>query len=134
MSWRPVAVVVALLLLAAGGGCGSEEERGDPGRRPDNAAYLGVCRALGAAKTGDTDEARTVFDDEAHGPLHDLSAQVDDEDRAIAARLLEAKQAVESAVAEKAGVDELRPALEKLAAATADAVTEVEGEPGPCPG
>ena len=132
MTSRTAAAVI-VVLLAAGSGCGSEEERGDPGRRPDNAAYLGVCSALGAAKTGDTDEARTIFDDEAHGPLHDLAAEVGKEDRAVAARLLEAKQATESAVS---GTDDdaLRPALERLAAATGDAVTEVEGEPGPCPG
>ena len=133
MSSRAAAVVVAVL-LTIGAACGSDEERGDPGRPPDNAAYLGVCRALGAVKAGDTDQARTIFGDQAHGPLHDLSARVDDEDRAIAARLLEAKQRVESAVSSKADEDELGPALEKLAAATADAVTEVDGEPGPCPG
>ena len=122
------------LSLFVGGACGSDEGA-DPGRRPDNAAYLGVCRALGAAKAGDSDRARTIFDDEAHGPVHDLSTQVDDEDRGLAGRLLEAKQAVEAAVKGSGDdSDELRQALERLAAVTADAVTEVEGEPGPCPG
>lgn len=123
------------VLTAAGPGCGSAEDEGAPsGELPSSQAYLGVCRALVAARDDDAAGARTIFQNEAHGPLHELSDRVDDEDRAIAARLLESKNAVESAVADNAEPDALRSALERLSAATADAVREVEGEPGPCPG
>jgi hypothetical protein len=129
-----IAVLVAVV-ATGGAGCGSAEDEGAPsGELPSSQAYLGVCRALLAARNGDAARARTVFENDAHGPLHELSDQVDEENRAIAARLLESKNAVESAVAKNADADAMRTALERLSAATADAVREVEGEPGPCPG
>jgi hypothetical protein len=60
--------------------------------------YASVCVARDAAVAGDIDTARTSFD---HGPLHELADAALDVDRAVAAQLLEAKEAVESDLADQ---------------------------------
>ncbi len=54
-----------------------------------------VCRALAEYERGEVEEARDSFDD-AHVGLHDVAAAAEADDRAVAARLLEAKQRVEA--------------------------------------
>lgn len=83
----------------AGFGCSGREDRGsDPAPVPPAFAsvHSALCDSLRAAEAGDgvTAEARFV---DAHGGLHDLAAALEDEDRALAARLLEAKEKVEGA-------------------------------------
>jgi hypothetical protein len=78
---------IALIFLA---GCGSGSDE------PYLAAGSGLCDAAMKVETGDAAGAETVFYDTVHQPLHDLAAEVSEVDRAAAARLLEAKEAVES--------------------------------------
>lgn len=79
--------------------------------------FAQLCAVLNAALGGEVDVAKTAFD---HGPLHTLADEVIDIDRGIAARLLEAKEAVESdlAAATPDPVALVRD-LEALTAATA---------------
>lgn len=110
---RRVALIAAVLVSTTlVGGCGNDDPdepaRGagpSPSTRatadrgtavPANPDYAALCTALDAALVGDVDAARAAFD---HGPLHDLADAAIDVDRATAARLLEAKEAVESDLA-----------------------------------
>lgn len=91
-----------------------------------------LCRARDRA-TADADEARRIFLDEAHGPLHVLADEVAARDRAAAADLLETKQAVESRL-EDLPLDEalLARDLESLIEATVHALAVVEAESAGC--
>lgn len=60
---------------------------------PTGSGYASLCVALDAANAGDITTARATFD---HGPLHELANAAIDVDRAVAAHLLEATEAVES--------------------------------------
>lgn len=63
-----------------------------------NAEYFeSLCAVRDDATAGDIAAARAGFD---HGPLHELADEVTDIDRGVAADLLEAKEAVESALAD----------------------------------
>jgi hypothetical protein len=50
------------------------------------------------ASGGGLDEARQVFQDQSHAYLHQLAAELQEQDRSLAAELLEAKQQVERAL------------------------------------
>lgn len=141
---RPAPVVLALLLAGALlAGCGDDGDGGggttarsrapaaaSPGSPSVEVVAGGLCDALAAAEAGDLAGARDMFD---HGPLHDLADAVIDIDRGVAARLLEAKEAVESDLADD-GVAPHRVAedLRSLAVATGDALA-VTGVPSPSP-
>ena len=113
-------VGIVLLALAA---CGAGESRSVEQGAADDAA-AGVCQALRAADAGKEDEAEKAFDDDAHGPLHDLADVV--EDRAAKADLLEAKSRVERG-------DQSAAAFAALAEAVGDAAEAADLErPEPC--
>lgn len=67
-----------------------------PPADPYVSAGSGLCDASASADMGELDLARQAFYDTAHRPLHQLAAEVADVDRTLAARLLEAKESVES--------------------------------------
>jgi hypothetical protein len=102
---------IALLFLA---GCGSG------GDDPYLAAGSGLCEAAMKAEIGDAAGAETVFYDTVHQPLHDLAAEVSEANRAVAARLLEAKEAVESAL--DTGQPDTADAWQTLVVATDEAL------------
>lgn len=87
-----------------------------------------LCAVLNAAAGGELEVAKTTFD---HGPLHTLAEEVIAIDRSVAARLLEAKEAVEAdlAVAAPDG-SALVTDVEVLVSATADALAAT-GTPAP---
>ncbi|MDP1805867.1 MAG: hypothetical protein Q8K72_11910 [Acidimicrobiales bacterium] len=119
-----VAVAAAITAFTGGGGRESSEPSFGPARD-------GVCQAAEAARTGDTRRARAVFFDRSHQPLHELAAAAQERDRAATARLLEAKERVES------GLERRSPTLpqdfDALAAVTGRAMAVVgSGDPGPC--
>lgn len=88
-----------------------------------------LCAVLNATAAGEVDLARTTFD---HGPLHTLADTVTEIDRGVAARLLEAKEAVESNLAAPTPDDAaLVDDLEALIAATADALVATGSPPPP---
>ena len=93
-----------------------------------DSGFLQLCGVLNAAEAGELDVARTTFD---HGPLHALADEAIAIDRGVAARLLEAKEAVESDFATGAPEPaELVADLEALADATAAALVAT-GAPVP---
>ena len=85
----PVAVAVAVAVLAS---CGSDSPSSDDRRLTEVVAA--VCDAARQA-AGDVAAARTTFAGRAHDGLHDIARELEEVDRALAARLLEAKAAVE---------------------------------------
>lgn len=94
---RPLVVVAsALILLVVAGALALVT--GDDGGDAQDPAVAAVCRVAELASAGDPVEAHRVLLNDAHGPLHTLAEEAaDDGDRAAAARLLEAKEAIESA-------------------------------------
>lgn len=117
---------VVLVVVAACGG-GGDGDDGDAGARSGRFAgvHERVCVALAAAVDGDLDEARDTFDD-VHVGLHALATAAGERDRRVAARLLEAKQAVEAEVDQAS--------LAALVAPVAEAVRATGGTaPDTCP-
>ncbi|MGH9266115.1 MAG: hypothetical protein ACRD1D_15635 [Acidimicrobiales bacterium] len=126
-----VIIAVAAAISAVGG-------RGDgvsqPAREPSfGPARDGVCRAAEAARHGDPAGAKAAFFDRSHQALHELAALAQERDRAAVARLLEAKERVESGL-EKASPT-LAGDLDTLAVVTGRAMAAAGGgDPGPCQG
>lgn len=142
--FAPAALVAAALMATALVGCGNDNSdqptngarpststEGDaaPGSTaPPNRDFATLCIALDAALAGDIDAARASFD---HGPLHELADAAIDVDRATAARLLEAKEAVEGSLADTTlAADAVADDLRTLVEATIAALTAT-GEPTP---
>ena len=95
-----------------------------------NPYFAGLCDVLDAVRSGDLATARSTFD---HGPLHELADTVIDIDRSVAARLLEAKEAVEADLADdQIAVDQIAADLLTLTNATRTAYTAA-GQPTPAP-
>lgn len=105
-------VAVAVMVLAPGvAGCSASS---GPGDEPATLAAE-LCAAAATA----VDEPQTAverFSVDLHGPLHDLTDELVEEDRAAARQVLDAKFAVESLAREDEprGAD-LHDALEQLA-------------------
>ena len=89
-------------------------------------AGKGLCEAARVAAAGDHDRAYGLFVSRSHTDLHALADRVSDIDRSAAARLLEAKAAVESSL--PAGRSEAATDLRKLTAETEKAVELLSGE------
>lgn len=86
-----------------------------------------LCDAADQAASGDADRSRRTFLDGAHQPLHQLAADTAEHDRAAAADLLEAKEAVESA-----DDSDLLAAYDRLLPAAVAALDVVDGPALPC--
>jgi hypothetical protein len=132
------AVLTGVLTLAA---CGSGEtpetpvtpgtDETDETADPYGTAATALCDAAGHARAADADAADTVFYDLVHQPLHDLAVEAAESDRAVAASLLEAKEAVESSLgdADPASVSD---DFEQLVAATDQALATTSHPGVPC--
>ena len=94
-------------------------------------AVVAICTARNEADT-DTEAAELVFLDSAHLPLHVIAAAVEDEDRALAGRLLEAKQTVEEEFAGKTDPAELADELDALLDVTVESLYVLEIEVSTC--
>lgn len=112
-----VVIAVSWIGLAFMGG-------GDADRSTEADALAGVCETLSAASTGD--DVRRPFYDDAHEGLHTLASDVTDLDRAVAARLLRAKERVESALDEQFPQEQITSMVQNLAEATQDAVRVID--------
>lgn len=89
-----------------------------------------LCEVDRLASAGDGDAAEAKFLDDVHGPMHTLAAATQVRDRAAAADLLEAKQAVELVIERGRGIDDVGD----LVAATRRAATVTDRrDPGGCP-
>ena len=94
------ALVAAAIVAGAcgGGGSGSSSSAGGEATKATGRwgqVNTGICEAAAAATDGDRKAAEKDFAD-IHAALHELAAAVEREDRAAAARLLQAKQRVEA--------------------------------------
>lgn len=115
-----IAIVAAVLASGALAACSSA---------PTDGATDGVLGPLcGAIAAADGTEASEVFESRAHQPLHTLADEVAGVDRDVAARLLEAKFAVETVVREDAGAPDalVRQRLEDLAVEVRAALTALD--------
>ena len=130
--WRRGIVAAAAVVVAGGaltlaGGRDEAETRG-----PYAPAHESLCECLREARDGQPAASQRVFFDAVHEPLHRLAAESAERDRAAAARLLEAKQAVERDFAQ--GSPNLEGDLAVLSAATRAAIAAAGGPaPRPCP-
>lgn len=125
-----LALVLALVVGAGSllGGCSSDED--EKSVAPPS-FYRSLCEAQTRATGGDVQGAARLWVDRVHGPLHPLAADASKKDRAVAGRLLRAKEAVEAAWQAKPA--EAPDGLAELAAATRAAVVTVDGrDPGAC--
>ena len=125
-SLGPAVVALAVVGMACGPGS-DDEATGASGRYA--ALHRGLCDT--SARAADVATARRTFYDGPHQPLHELAAATSRVDRPAAARLLEAKEAVETdlnGTGQALGAD-----LDRLLEATRRAISAVgEPEPAPC--
>jgi len=118
--------IAVVALVSSTTACRGASNPDDPYR----SAASGLCEASTKADKGDVDGAGKEFYDTAHQPLHDLAAEVSDVDRAVAARLLEAKEAVESSL--EGDQSELGDSFHSLIAAADQALTATGHSQTPC--
>lgn len=123
LSSAAAVVILALSTVGCGGSPGPDD--------PYASAASGLCDASARAEMGELDMARQAFYDTAHQPLHDLAAEVAEVDRGLAARLLEAKESVESGL-ESDGSD-LAASFHTLVVAADEALRATDHNPMPCP-
>ncbi len=123
-------LVFALLTCVS---CGAEvsEPPMDGGADARIEAVRALCRARDASARN-MSQARAIFFDAAHDPLHDIAGSVTDEDPGIAARLLEAKQQIESDLEESAPKD-VEPHFETLIEASNQALGRLGLQEVSCP-
>ncbi|HEX6310628.1 MAG TPA: hypothetical protein VF152_03300 [Acidimicrobiia bacterium] len=120
--------IVAGLALSACGDDGDNGSSSGASASPWSGTVAGLCTAAEEARAGDADAAETTFFDEAHDDLHELADETAAADRAAAADLLRAKEAVESDFASPSPA--LATDLDTLVTATRDAVGAI-GAPVP---
>lgn len=122
-----VAAIASLLLASACGGSGAagDDDRPKPATGRFGQIHQGVCAAAQFSAAGDRQRAEDAFDD-AHFGIHALVQSVEQEDRAAAARLLEAMERTETQGS--------TANLESLAETVAEAVELTGGTaPDTCP-
>lgn len=119
--------MIAMVVVVAGvTACSGGSDRSDGYQ----SAASGLCEATTRAEEGDIEGAEARFYDTVHQSLHDLAAEVSEVDRVTAARLLEAKEAVESGFDnEPAGLGET---LRSLISAVDESLTAIGHDPPPC--
>ena len=137
---RLAAGIAALAVVALGlTGCGGDDPSPSPspttaapGGAGYDAAFLGLCAARASAGT-DVNSARSTFYDRSHDPLHSIARDLEPVDRPLAARLLEAKQAVESGLRPDPAPPSLGPDLDHLVEVTGQALVRLSRPVPRCP-
>lgn len=89
----------------------------------------GICAAIDAP---DISDAETIFDDRVHQLTHDLVADLEDEHRAVAGKILVAKNQVESDLSEEVQFSELKEDLKVLYGAVQEGLVALELEVAEC--
>lgn len=122
-------LTAAVVLLALAGACGGDGNDDASAGAPDGsgfevvgeqtademvAAVAAVCEAAGQAPT-DLPAAEQTFHTKSHDGLHSIARQLEEVDRAAAAKLLTAKEQVESDFAEPAAAATIHHDLLALA-------------------
>ena len=144
---RPLVAGVAVLAALSSVGCGGDDparEARPPAPSPSaptttaqsagayGAAFGGLCAARASAAT-DVNAARSTFYDRSHDPLHTLARDLEPVDRVLVARLLEAKEAVESDLRGERPAPSLGPDLDRLLEVTAQALARLSLPVPRCP-
>ena len=88
--------LLALVLTASACGDGSAEPDGST--TPDH-MVVSLCRSEARASNGDLAGAAAVFQDQVHARLHTFVEELQSRDRALAGKVLQAKESVETAFA-----------------------------------
>jgi hypothetical protein len=137
-----IAVLATVALVLAG--CGGDDSAPSPATaapatattaasgRGYEAALLGLCAARAAVGT-DVNSARSTFYDRSHDSLHSIAADLEPLDRPLAARLLEAKEAVESGLRSDRAPPSLGPGLDRLVEVTGQALARLSLPVPRCP-
>ena len=95
---RAISALLALVALLAAA-CGGEPERASAAEVKEfRSAIDGLCQTATSLRQENVPEAIDIFTDRTHAYLHELVDALQKENRALAARLLEAKQAMETAL------------------------------------
>ncbi|HEU4868029.1 MAG TPA: hypothetical protein VFV09_09895 [Actinomycetota bacterium] len=127
-------IVLVLLGLAAVGFAVYSQTAGKPDAAGDGVqtsdevletAYTDLCETRSLAGA-DVEEARGQFYGKVHSPLHDIARKAEEADRAVAARMLEAKNDVEQSFNTSAPAEETTAALDLLLTRTAEALNSIE--------
>ncbi len=118
--WCAAACAAACVLI--GSGCSARSDERGNGTR--STLVPALCDSARLASSGRLAEAKAIFDDQVHDALHRLASDSGAVDRSASARLLEAKQVVESRFAQLDPV--VAEALRVLVAATAVALASVD--------
>ena len=126
---RAISAVTGFAVLATS--CGDSKEKPDSGR-PYRSAYTAVCRAASELRAGRIDDAKADFFDRAHQPIHVLAQAAGVSHRDVAARLLEAKQPLESGLVAPDAGPQLATAADRLSRVMADAIAVLGDRPDPC--
>jgi len=122
-----MAVIVAVMAFSGA----DDGPTGESGAGSFASARAAVCQSADAIRQGDARRARALFFDGAHEPLHELAAATQDRDRGAAARLLEAKERVETGLGDAGPT--LAEDLDSLAVTTGRAMAAAGAtDPGPC--
>jgi hypothetical protein len=131
------ALAIALVAAACDGSSGTPAASPPPSGAlgpvtPDAAAEAvrGLCDMAGDP---DRDAAATTFFDRSHQTLHVLAAAAEVADRAAAARLLEAKQAIEADLREPVLPEAFGDHLDALLDATRGALDAIGLDAPACP-
>ena len=124
MRLTPFLLCIAATLL----GCTSAPS---PSGSPVDGDSLGevLCAAVDSERAADAKSSFAAAHDGLHTLARDLQAV---DERAVAARLLEAKQRVEAAVAEDLPLSDLSPRLAELVSAVSRATDQLDRPPPPC--
>ncbi|MBI4261085.1 MAG: zinc ribbon domain-containing protein [Actinobacteria bacterium] len=124
-----LAVALAAATLTACSTGPSPDEEGPVPRAVAEEAVLGLCEAA-AVLPDDPAAAETAFFDRAHDALHEIAGAVQELDRAAAAELLTAKEAVEAGFRD----GEVLPGeIERLIGSTGRALGALGLEAPACP-
>jgi hypothetical protein len=115
----------AALLIATG--C-SSEEAAEPGTF-DSVAD-GICAAIDVPD--DFDTMKRIFDDDVHAGLHDLVAELEDDERELAGRILVAKNKVESDLAEQESTRVLKRDFSDLLGTVEEGIAALDMEVPEC--
>jgi hypothetical protein len=127
LRWALVALLAASVTIAALWPDG--DDASEPGPIAYDRTFAGLCDGVAAAGAGSLDRALGLFLRQSHTGLHELAAALSDADRRAAARLLEAKAAVEESLpARSASAEE---DLAALLEATAAGIAIADGSEAP---
>ena len=140
-SAQPIVPVLLVLGGIAIGGAGmtvldGDDHDGEGSKVAPTSSYVGTVTGLceaGRLAPSRPEEAAALFQDQAHVDLHDLAAEVEESDRAAAAALLEAKQAVEADIeADQPDGERLEQDLDELLDAAVAGLRELDVEAPTC--